>query len=346
MTVAPLPGNVRFRAFQMGVQSAWDTPVAATRRIPWRFTPTVDPHWTSPDVDTGTLDPAIAPYQMATDVTGQAVGPLAADDAAALWAGLLKAPALSGPTDSAYTYQYSPASGTPMDDFELFTAEWGDDVVADQWQYVGGTIDQLQLQYPQDLGPIQITADFRFARATYPNTMTGGLAVDTHPQWLYAADTQLLIDDSAGSIGITPLINTMHDAQIQIQTNVDVKRFANGSNANFAVAGYGRGARTMQTTFTLGKTAQALDEVVNWLNADPVERFLALNTTSRGVIGAASHPSQRIRFAGFWFTRSEQAVNSNSAIQLVCNHVVDPDLVAPIDVRVVNRMSALLAPPA
>lgn len=345
MTVAALPGNVRFRAFQMGVQSSWDTPVAATRRVPWRFNPTVDPHWTSPDVDTGTLDPAIAPYRMATDVTGQATGPLSADDAAILWALTLKTASPTGPADSAYTYQFSP-SGTSADAYELVTAEWGDDVAGDQFQYIGGIIDQLQLSYPQDLGPIQIQADMRFARADYPNAMTGGLAVDTDPQWLYAADTRLYIDDNAGSIGITPLVNAMHDAQIQIARNTDVKRFANGSNANFAAAGYAPGARTMQTTFTLGKTTEAIAEVVKWLNADPVERFLTLDTTSRSTIGASAHPSQRIRFAGYWFTRSEQAVNSNSAIQLVCNHVLDPDLVAPIDVRVVNRMSALLAAPA
>lgn len=341
MTVNAMPGNVRFRAFQLGKETTFGTPVAATRRMPWRFSPTVDPHWTSPDVDTGTLDPAIAPYRMATDVTGQATGPLAANDAQILWAALLKGGvAPTGPTDSAYTWAFQPASGT-ADPFEILTAEWGDEVTGDQWRYEDGVLDQLQLQFPQDLGPIAITADWRFASATYPHIMTGSLSVDTNPTWLYAADTRLYIDDVAGSIGITPLVNTMHDASIQIQTNVDVKRFANGSNTNFAVAGYGRGARTMQTTFTLAKSTAGLAEAVKWLNADPVERFLCLDTTSRKLIGASSHYSQRIRFAGYWFTRSEQAVNSNSAIQLVCNHIVDPSLASAIDVRVVNGMSAL-----
>ena len=76
MVVQALPGNVRFRAYQLGLQSDLLTRVNATRRVPWRFTPTVDPHWTFPDVDTGTLDPAIAPYRMALDVTGQAAGPI------------------------------------------------------------------------------------------------------------------------------------------------------------------------------------------------------------------------------------------------------------------------------
>ena len=52
---------------------------------------------------------------------------------------------------------------------------------------------------------------------------------------------------------------------------------------------------------------------------------------------------QRIRWAGYWFTRSEGAVNSNSAIQLVCNHVYDPNLSGgPIGVVLRNRMATLL----
>lgn len=342
MPVQTMPGNVRFRAFQLGLQSVWGTPVARTRRMGWRFNPTVDPHWTTPDVDTGTLDPGIAPYRMAIDVTGQATGPLAADEASILWALLLKGGVSpSGPTDSAYTWDFNAAS-TTSDDFELVTADWGDEVAADQFRYNDGVLEQLQLQFPQDLGPIQITADFRFASVDYPEAVTPALNVDRTPDWLYAADTQLTIDDAAGSIGITPLVDSMHDAQIQINNNVDVKRFANGSNANFAVAGYGRGARTVQTTFTFAKSTQALAEVVHWLNEDAVQRYLELKTTSRSLIGATSTAQQRLRFSGFWFTRSEQTVDSNTAAQLVCQHIYDPTLAYGFSAQVKNRMATLL----
>lgn len=340
MTVAALPGNVRFRAFQLGKETTFGTPVSATRRMPWRYAPTVDPHWTSPDVDTGTLDPAIAPYRTAIDVTGQSTGPLAGDDVQILWAALLKGGVSpTGPASGAYTWQFSPAS-TSQDDFEIFTGEWGDDT-ADAFQYGSGVLDSLQLTFPQDLGPIMHQADWRFAKVDYPNALTAALSVDTTPAWLYGADTSLYINDNAGAIGATPLTNTMHDATIQINNNLDVKRFSNGSNANFQVQGYGRGARTMQTTITLAKSTQGLAEVVKWLNADPVERFISLDTTSRTLIGGSTYYSQRIRFAGYWFTRSEAEVGSNSAVQLVCNHIYDPNLVAPIDVRVINAMGTL-----
>ena len=343
MTVAALPGNVRFRAFQLGKATTFGTPVARTRRMPWRFNPTIDPHWTFPDVDTGTLDPAIAPYRMAMDVTGQATGPLAANDAPALWALLLKGGvAPSGPVDSAYTWQFT-AAATSSDPFELVTADWGDEVVGDQMVLNDGILEGLQLTYPQDLGPIQVSADFRFASATLPGTATAGLSVDTNPAWLYAADTMLYANDNAGAMGITPLTNTMHDVTVQISVNPDIKRFANGSNANFAVAGYGRGPRTLQSTFTFAKSTVALAEVAKWLNANPQERFLSLDTTTRKLIGLSSYYAQRLRFAGYWFTRSEAEIGSNTGVQLVCNHIYDPALAGgPIDVRVVNGMAAIL----
>lgn len=341
MTVQALPGNVRFRAFQLGLQTTFGTPVNATRRMPWRYNPTVDPKWTYPDVDTGTLDPAIAPYRMATDVTGQATGPLTGDDASILWALLLK----GGETPSslgsgAYEWDFDPASES-SDPFEIVTGEWGDEVTGDQFRYYDGVIDQATLTFPQDLGPIQVSADFRFGTVTYPHTRQD-LDVDTNPAWLYAADTRLYINDTAGTIGITPLVNAMHDASIQIQTNLDVKRFANGSNTNFAVAGYGRGARTVQTTINFAKSTEALAEVAKWLNENPQERFLQMDTTSRTLIGGSYYYSQRLRFAGYWFTRSEGTVGSNTTAQLVCQHVVDPNLPSPFGVRVLNAMSALL----
>ena len=343
MTVQALPGNVRFRAYQLGLQSDLLTPVDATRRVPWRFTPTVDPHWTFPDVDTGTLDPAIAPYRMAVDVTGQAAGPLAADDAQILWSGLL----MGGVTPTgavAKSWHFQP-DATSADPYDPVSGEWGDEVTGDQFRYYGGIIDQLQLTFPQDLGPIQIQADYRYAAVEYPHTRQD-LSVDTNPTWLYGADTALYINDTAGSIGITRMVDTMHDASITIASNTDVKRFSNGSNSNFSVAGYGRGARTLETTFNFAKSTQALQEFADWLNASPVERFVVLDTTSQVFVTGSTPYQQKIKFAGYWFTRSENAVGSNTTAQLVCRHVFDPNLPSPIDVLVVNGMATLLAPPA
>lgn len=340
MTVAPLPGNVRLRAFQLGKETTFGTAVAATRRFPWKFNPTVDPHWTFPTADTGTLDEAIAPYRLAIDVTGQASGSLAYNDAPYLWAALAKG-GVTPTGATAKTWTFAPAS-TSQDPFEIFTAEWGDEVAGDQFQYADGVLERLQLQFPQDLGPVQVQADWRFATVKYPQAITGALAVDFAPNWVFTADTQLLIDSTAGGIGGTALTNTMHDATITITNNLDVKRFANGSNTRFQAQGYGRGLRQFETTFSLAKSTAALTEFANWLNQNPVERFVSLKTTSPTIITGATPYSHEVRFAGYWFTRTEGTYqNYNTTGQLVCRGILDQTLAYPFQTTVVNTLAAL-----
>lgn len=99
----------------------------------------------------------------------------------------------------------------------------------------------------------------------------------------------------------------------------------------------------METTFNLAKSTAALNEYAKWLNANAQERFVALDTTSTTIITGSTPYSQRIRFSGYWYTRTEGAVGSNSTAQLVCRHHYNPSLVAPIDVRVINTMTNLLS---
>lgn len=337
MTVAALPGNVRLRAFQLGPETSWATPVAATRRLPWTFTPTVDPHWTFPVADTGTLDEAIAPYRMAIDVTGQATGDLAYNDVPYLMCGLGSSITPSGTTAKTWTSSYA---STSQDAFQLFTGEWGDEVAGDQFQYASGTLEKLQLQIPNDLGPWQVQADWRFATVTYPNARTA-LSVDFAPTWVYGADTSLYIDSTAAGIEATQLLNTMHDATVVITPAIDVKRFANGSNTRFAAQGYGRGARTFEVTFSFAKSTAALAEVANWLNASAQERFVGLKAQSASTIGGTPY-SLDLRFAGFWFTRTEGTyATSNTTAQLVCKAFLDQTLAYPFSLTCVNGLTTL-----
>jgi hypothetical protein len=228
MTVAALPGNVRLRAFQLGKETTFGTAVPATRRFGWTFAPTVDPHWTFPTSDTGTLDNALPPYRMAVDVTGTITGPLAFNDAPYLWAALAKGGVTPTGGGTAKTWAYAPAS-TSQDIFEIFTGEWGDDTT-DQFQYADGVLDSLTLTYPQDLGPITVDGTaYRFASVAYPVARTGGLQVDPAPTWAYAADTSYYFNDTAGAIDTTQLVNSVHDVTLVVNNNLDVKRFQNGS---------------------------------------------------------------------------------------------------------------------
>ena len=340
MTVAAIPGNVRLRAFQLGKETTFGTVVPATRRFGWSYAPTVDPHWTFPTSDTGTLDQALPPYRMAIDVTGTATGPLAYNDAPYLWSALTKG-AVTPTGATAKTWTYTPAS-TSQDIFEIFTGEWGDEVAADQFNYADGVLNQLTLTYPADLGPIAVSADWRFASATYPTAITGALAVDPNPTWAYAADSSFYFNDTAGAIDTTILSNSVHDATLVINNNIDVKRFMNGSNTRFQAAGYGRGARTFQVTYNFAKSTPGLAEAAKWLNANPQERFASIRTDSVVNAGLGTPYSQRIKFSGYWFTRSEGTYGTaNTTAQLVCQGWLDQTLTYPFNVVVVNTLASL-----
>ena len=326
MTVPALPGNIRFRAFQLGPETTWATPVAATRRYPGKFAPTVDPHWTDPDIDTGTLGHAVPPYRTAVDVTGTYTGPLAYDDIPTLMTAIHK-PVTPSSSGAAYTWTDLPAE-TTQDPFQTFTGEWGDEVTGDQFQYYSGILEKLVLTYPEDLSPIQVNASWRFAQAIYPKTMTAGLSVAQSPIWAYGADTTLAINDTAGTIGNTVLQNLAHMSTVTITQAIDVKRFMDGPLTRFQAQGYGRGLRTTEASFKFAKASSALTEAAYWLNANPFERFLSLKTVSPTVIPTTAVPySNELRFGGYWYTRSEDTHgNANSAMSLVCRSTYDPTL--------------------
>ena len=161
-TLTPVAGVTKLRAFQLGLETTPFTQHAATRRMPWSFAPTVNANWTTPTADTGTLDPAIAPYRTALDVTGAATGECYANDMPNVLSALVMGGITPSTSGTAKTWTYQPAS-TSQDVFDLFTGEWFDDAVADAFTGTGGLIVSVTFTYPQDLGPITHSANWRFA---------------------------------------------------------------------------------------------------------------------------------------------------------------------------------------
>ena len=331
MPLTPIAGVSRLRAFQLGKESTFKTAVAATRRMPWSFAPTVNPNWTKTTADTGTLDLAIAPYRMALDVTGTATGQLFSDDMpTVISAGVMGGLSLTG-ASTAKTLTAAPAS-TSQDVFDTYTGQWFDDATGDAWTATGGIINDFSLEYPQDQGPINLTANWRFAAVTYPGTPTGSLAVDTNPTPLYCADTYFFINDTAGAIGTTQLVDQVYGATLAVNNNIDVKRFANGNWTRFEAQNYGRGERVLDFTWTFAKATAAIAESVKWIAANPSERFAEVRTMST-VNAQAGIPHQlRWRIPGYWFTRAEQVVNTNTGFSLQGQQVYDGTLTYPFQV--------------
>lgn len=341
MPLTPQAGVVRLRALQIGKESTFKTQVAATRRLPWTFAPTVDPHWTFPAVDTGTLDAAIAPYRTAEDDTGAATTPaLAFNDMPYLFSAGVKGGVTGSAGGTSYSWAYAPAS-TSQDTFDTYTLEWFDDATADAWAGTGGVVNDFTLTYPQDMGPIALSANWRLAKSVYPATPTVGLSVDASPTYAFCADTEIYVNDSFGTIETSKLSDAVYDASIQINNNLDLKRWANGSNTRFQIQNYGRGERVVTFTINGAKTSSWIAEATKWIAASPSERFLGFKTTS--VVNADTNIpySLDVRIPGYWITRADTTINSNTGFSLTGHQVYDTTATYPFKITVVNTLAAL-----
>lgn len=340
MPLTPLAGSTRLRAFQLGLESTFDTVVAATRRMPWSVTPTVDPHWTFPTADTGTLDQAIAPYRLAEDDTATInTSQLFYNDIPALMGASIKGgvtPSTVGGTGKSWAW--TPAS-TSQDVFDTFSGEVFDDATADAWGFGGGIITDWTLTYPQNLGPVELTGNYRFAKSIYPATPTGSLTTDLAPTPVYMADTELYINDTGGAIGTTKIADTLYDASVTYTGNIDVKRFANGNSVRFNVINYGRGERVFGYTINVTKDAAAVAEAVKWIGSSPTERFLELRTTAVPFAGSGQPYSLSIRIPGFWISRAWTEINSNTGFSLTGHQVYDSGLTYPFRIACVNTQA-------
>ena len=335
----PITGFTRFRRHQVGKQSSFASNTTATRRLPYRGALVIDPAREDPDVDVGSLDPVLAPFAGPMSVTGTWEGKLAYDDAPYLWAGALKGGVTaSGATAKTWTFQ---AASLTADDFDYFTDEWGDDASTDFIIAGSGVIDSLEIGFGEDLSAFDVNASTVYARAQMGSGPTGGLIVDDTPQWVYGADTEVYLDSVHSSIGTTKLTDAVHGATLRINNNLDQKRFANGSNTRFQLAGYGRGAREIELELVLAKTTATIAEAQT-LDDNPVpERFIELRTTSPEIITGSTPYSQSVRLSAYLVSRSDGEIGGNSTITLTYRGRYDSDLGYAIRAVVVNTLSSL-----
>jgi hypothetical protein len=340
MPLTPIVGAVRLRAFQTGLESTFNTAVAATRRYGWAAVPDVNPNWTFPTADTGTLDQAIAPYGTAEDFTIAATGQLASNDAPTIISAGVMGGLSFSTSSTSKTLTAAPASLT-QDVFDTYTGEWFDDST-DAYQMAGGVINDFSLEYPQDMGPINLTANWRFAKlGTYPATPTGSLSVDASPVYLYGADTEFYVNDSSGTIETTKLSNIAYGATFSVNNNLDLKRFSNGSNTRFQIANYGRGERVVMFNLIGAKQTAWVAEATKWLAAAATERFFGIKTTSTVAAAVGIPHSLDIRMPGYWLTRSEQTIASNTAFELSAHQIYDTNLGYPFRMVSTSTRSAL-----
>jgi hypothetical protein len=291
----PIQGFRRFRKHQWGIQSSISSNAAASIALPLTGNINDDPQLAFPDVDTGTLDPTLAPYAGAAAYNASLTGKLDFDSAPYYWAAVIKSSGAPSGGGTAKTHTFQAASLT-ADTFVYVTDQWGDDVTSD-WLHAGSGIgDGITTGFGEDLAAWDVTLPMIYARTSVGGP-TGGLTVASTEHWVYGADTETFVDSVAASIGTTKWSDAVHGAQVVIANNNDIKRYANGSNTRFNVAGYGRGAREITVTLDVAKTTETIAEraaAVSTTSPGPM-RYLELRTTSPDIITGVTPYSQTIR---------------------------------------------------
>jgi hypothetical protein len=332
-------GSVRFRKRQVGTQAAFSSNTGATRILPYRGPITIEPNRTTPDVDTGSLDPVLPSFLGPQDIASSWEGKAAFDDLPYLYGSGIKGGVTptGGATGRIWTYQ---AASLTADDLDYLTEQWGDDVPGDLITAGGGVIDSWSLGFGEDLAAFDLSASLVHARAAFGLGATGGLTIDTGPEWLYGAHTVIYMDAAPGSIGMTPIASAVHTASFEVANNLDKKRFADGSNIGFALAGYGRGAREITFTMQLAKTAAAIAEELTLDDSPVPTRYFDIKTTSTEIIAGGATPySNSIRFPAELVTAVPGEIGGNTTIEFTYRAKYDPTLGFALKAVVVNTLA-------
>ena len=337
-------GFTRLRKIQVAKQSVIGTAVAATRVLPYRGLIVINPNRTDPDVDTGSLDPTLPPYAAAQDATiSGATGPQTFNDLSVrLSAGIKGGVSPTGPSDSAYTWDFQAASLT-ADSFDYYSVQTGDDTsdsAGAGTNGFGGVIDTFSMEMPEDLSPWTVSDDWIFAGAIYGNR-TGALTVDSSPKFAFGADTTFYLNSVAGAIGATQLTDAVRGATLTVSNNLDQKRYANGSNTRFQLGAFGRGPREIELQLVVEKTTQTIAEVVSY-DDDPVPaRYIKISCNSTQLIGVTAKPRFDIYLPMRLMSVEDGEIGGNANWTLTYRGFYDSVLGYAFRAVVVNTLSTL-----
>lgn len=334
-----IQGFIRFRKHNVGKETTFSSNTPATRRLPYRGAIKVEPNRTTPDVDTGSLDPVLAAFLGPQEVTGPWEGKVAFDDLPDIYRYGIKggvSPVTAGGV-STWTFQ---AASLTADSFDTMTDEWGDDVSSDSIVAAGGVINTFSFTAGDDLSALDVATENYYAKATLGAAFTAGLTVDDTPQWAYGAHTVVYMDSNPAAIGITPLTSTVHGWSFSVNNNLDRKRFADGSNVGFTLQGYGRGPREMEFKIRLAKTTASIAEAQTIDDSPVPVRYFDVKTTSTEIVAGSTPYSNSIRFAAELIGRDDTEIDNNSVIELTYRGKYDGTLGYALRTVVVNSRSS------
>ncbi len=335
-------GLVRLRKNQVGVQTVFGTAVPATRVVPWRGIIEYDPNRTDQDVDTGSIDPVLAPISGAPNIAWNPTGPVYYNDLPYRLTGALKGGVTPTGGGAAKTWTYQVASLT-ADAYQYFTVESGDDTSAtDGIQAYGGIIDTYEETIPEDLGPLTFSDGWIFGGANLATDRTAALNLDTSPVPVMGDETNISLDTASGSMGVSLINNALHGAVLRITNNTDKKRLANGSNSRRKYAGFARGARVIELVLTFAKEAVPISERATLTAAAPSPRYIRLNSTSSSIITGSTAYSYTREGAFRLYSATDGEIAGNATLVLTYRAFYDGSgLGYAYKATVINGLTAL-----
>jgi hypothetical protein len=352
----PVQGFVRLRKHQFGRQSAWGNAEPATRAFPFSGVPSVVLNWTDPEGDFGSIVPIAPPYRLAPDLTANLTAPVVNyNDLPLMLAAALgndESPTGGG---AAKTWAWE-ILGITAEPFDLFTYEFGDDVLTDWYQLTEGILTQLTFTGPETGGPVTASMNWLFAHVASTGSTdspvdgtvpTPALSVDANAVPVYVKDMSLFIDSAAGSIGSTQIVDALHNFDLTITVGVDQKRFVNGSQS-FDIEEYGRTSMLVEFAATFAKTADTVgtgSESDSWMSDTAVNRFVRLSAESTEMAQTAGTPdipySWVIDMPLRYYTREEAEQDGNTTIVLTGRTFLETaTLDHALETTVVNTLAA------
>lgn len=350
----PVQGLVRLRKHQFGRQQAWGNAEPATRAYPLDGVPSVNLNWTDPEGDFGSLFPIAAPFRGAPDLTANLNIPVVYFNDLPLYLSAMfgndETPAGGG---AAKTWVWEPSALTP-DDFDLFTYQFGDDVLTDWFQLLNGIGTQLTLSTSENGGPMTGSINWLFSTVNSTGSTdspvdgtvpTPGLSVDNNGIPIYAKDMSLFIDSAAGSIGNTQIVGALHSFSQTTTVEIDQKRYHDGTQS-FEVQDWGRASMLIETSLVFGKTADTVgtgSESDAWMSDETVSRYVRIEAESTAVAqtGTPDIPySFRMDLPMRYYTREDGEIGGNSTVTLTGRTYYDSTLTNAGEYTVVNTLAA------
>ena len=332
----PVAGLVRLRKHQFGRQSVFGTKVAATRAYPFKGTPDG-----RAQLDRPRHRHRIARCHRGTPPRGPRHhggpdGSVHAVQRPAAQAGrLLRRQRQSRRSrEPPQSWAFAPAS-TTVDDLDLMTYEFGDDVQTDWFQLGDGILESWEVTGPEGLGPLTDSQTWRFGSAASTGSTdspvtgtvpTAGLDVAIDDAVIYLKDIGIYIASSVAGLSAGQITDALHTFVLRFSGDIDQKRYANADQA-FDVDAFARASRAIELECSWAKTDDIVgtgSEADAWFSDDAVNRYVQITATSTVMADGATPYSWTFTMPMRYYTRAEAESGGNTMVVLTGHAFYDP----------------------